>query len=70
VEFIELLPPNMIIHRLTGDPHPDELVAPHWCLDKTAILQDIQKTFRQRQTYQGRLWKAAGRDIPIPEKEN
>jgi radical SAM protein (TIGR01212 family) len=70
VEFIELLPPNLIIHRLTGDPHLDELVAPHWCLDKSAVMQDILKTFGQRQTYQGRLWKATNRDIPIPEKEN
>ncbi len=56
VDFIELLPPHMVIHRLTGDPHPDELVTPEWCLDKTAVLSQIKETFFQRQTYQGRLW--------------
>jgi hypothetical protein len=27
-DFLELLPPDMVIQRLTGDPHPGELVAP------------------------------------------
>lgn len=58
VDFIELLPPGMIIHRLTGDPHPDELMAPQWCLDKTGIVNQIKETFRQRKTFQGRLWNA------------
>ena len=58
VDFIELLPPDMIIHRLTGDPHPDELMAPEWCLDKTGIVNQIKETFLQRKTFQGRLWNA------------
>jgi uncharacterized protein len=56
VDFIELLPQDMIIHRLTGDPHPDELMAPEWCLDKTGIVNQIKETFMQRKTFQGRLW--------------
>src|SRR5208337_5326028 len=30
VNFVELLPPHLVIHRLTGDPHPEELLAPTW----------------------------------------
>lgn len=56
VDFIELLPPHLVIHRLTGDPHPHELVTPQWCLDKPAVLKQIKETFLQRQTHQGRLW--------------
>jgi hypothetical protein len=56
VDFVELLPPHMVIHRLTGDPHPDELIAPQWCLEKTKVLTQIKKTFLRRQTFQGRLW--------------
>ena len=56
VDFIELLPPHLVIHRLTGDPHPDELVTPAWSLDKAAVLRQIKETFLQRQTFQGRLW--------------
>ncbi len=59
VSFLELLPPQLVIHRLTGDPHPEELVAPTWCLDKSAVLQQIKKKFLDRQTFQGRLWKPA-----------
>ena len=57
VDFIELLPPHTVIHRLTGDPHPHELIAPQWCLDKTAVLSQIKETFNRRQTFQGRLWE-------------
>ncbi|MBF0113152.1 MAG: TIGR01212 family radical SAM protein, partial [Desulfamplus sp.] len=31
-DFIEHLPKNIVIQRVTGDPHPDELVAPEWAL--------------------------------------
>jgi len=57
VAFLELLPPHFVIHRLTGDPHSEELLAPTWCLDKGLVLQQIKKTFLDRQTYQGRLWQ-------------
>lgn len=57
VEFLELLPPEMVIHRLTGDPHPEELVAPAWCLDKNAVLQEIKAAFRLKSTFQGRFWE-------------
>jgi len=57
VDFLELLPPHLVIHRLTGDPHPQELVAPRWCLAKTQVLRQIQEAFSRRQTYQGRRWQ-------------
>ncbi len=56
VAFLEVLPPHFVIHRLTGDPHPQELLAPTWCLDKAAVLRQIKETFLRRQTFQGRLW--------------
>ena len=39
VDFIERLPPDLVIHRLTSDPHAAELVAPAWCLDKPRVLK-------------------------------
>ncbi len=33
-DFIERLPENVVIQRITGDPHPLELVAPMWALEK------------------------------------
>ena len=31
------LPAEMVIHRMTSDPHPEELVAPVWMLDRHAF---------------------------------
>ncbi|MBW1952964.1 MAG: TIGR01212 family radical SAM protein [Deltaproteobacteria bacterium] len=56
VDFLERLPPQMVIHRLTGDPHREELVAPTWCLHKAGVLEGIRQTFAARRSYQGKLW--------------
>jgi radical SAM protein (TIGR01212 family) len=41
VDFLSLLPPDTIIHRLTGDPDPSLLVAPSWALRKQETLNRI-----------------------------
>ena len=51
-DFIQLLPPQTVIQRLTSDPHPNELTAPLWCIEKTKIINLINKrleTFDIRQ---------------------
>jgi radical SAM protein (TIGR01212 family) len=53
VDFIERLPAHLVIHRLTGDPHPEELVAPAWCLDKPGVLRRFRNEFDRRGTRQG-----------------
>ncbi|MDP2044854.1 MAG: TIGR01212 family radical SAM protein, partial [Deltaproteobacteria bacterium] len=53
VDFIERLPPHLVIHRLTGDPHARELVAPAWCLDKARVMKGIREEFLRRGTRQG-----------------
>ena len=53
VDFIERLPPHLVIHRLTGDPHAAELVAPAWCLDKPRVMKRIREEFVRRGTRQG-----------------
>ena len=52
-DFIERLPPATVIQRITGDPHPDELVAPEWALRKRETLACIHRIFQQRDTRQG-----------------
>jgi radical SAM protein (TIGR01212 family) len=54
-DFLEHLPGDMVIQRLTGDPHPDELAAPMWSLDKNRTLALIQERLKKRNTWQGRL---------------
>jgi radical SAM protein (TIGR01212 family) len=53
-EFIERLPKSTIIQRLTGDPHPDELVAPAWSLEKKETLELIHNMFEEKKTWQGK----------------
>jgi hypothetical protein len=52
--FIERLPPTMVIQRLTGDPHPRELVAPDWSLQKKATLERIHRWFEAHDSWQGK----------------
>lgn len=53
-DFLALLPPEMIVHRLTGDPHPNELVAPQWALEKQANLNAIHDHLLARGLHQGK----------------
>ena len=53
-DFLELLPPNMVIQRLTGDPHPEELVAPEWSLKKNETLLRIKQVLADRDSWQGK----------------
>jgi radical SAM protein (TIGR01212 family) len=58
-EFLALLPPQVVIHRLTGDPHPHELLSPQWALEKQANLQAIRDALQERDLWQGK-YLAAG----------
>jgi len=53
-DFLELLPPDMVIQRLTGDPHPHELVAPEWSLRKNKTLSRIKEILTERESWQGK----------------
>ncbi len=56
VDCIERLPENMVIHRITGDGPRKLLIAPLWSTDKKRVLNRIQQMFRERNTWQGRLF--------------
>jgi radical SAM protein (TIGR01212 family) len=56
-DFLELLPGNMIIQRLTGDPRPGELVAPKWCLNKTETILLIRQMLEDRDSRQGKRFE-------------
>lgn len=57
VEQLRLLKPEVIIERLTGDPLKDELIEPSWVLNKTTILNDIDKLMVKLDCYQGDKYK-------------
>ena len=54
-DFLELLPEEMVIQRLTGDPHRDELVAPIWSLEKAKTIALIKNIFEKRDSRQGKF---------------
>jgi radical SAM protein (TIGR01212 family) len=54
-DFLERLPSEMVIQRLTGDPHPNELVAPQWALKKSETLAKIRQTLEKRDSWQGKF---------------
>ena len=56
-DCIEALPPNVVIHRLTGDGDKKLLVAPMWSADKKRVLNTIQKALRERNVTQGSKYK-------------
>lgn len=56
-DFLELLPPDMVIQRLTGDPIQAELVAPLWAKEKQLNLKLIRTTLERRETWQGRHYR-------------
>ena len=53
VSQIEILNPNIIIHRLTGDSPTDLLIVPEWSRKKFVIMNEIDKTLRSKNSYQG-----------------
>ncbi len=57
-DFLERLPPDMIIHRLTGEPHQDELAAPMWTLEKRKTLAMIDDMLEKKETWQGKTYSA------------
>lgn len=57
VDIIEALPPNMVIHRITGDGPKNLLIAPLWSADKKNVLNSINREFRNRNTYQGKEYR-------------
>lgn len=42
-EALSILPPDMVIHRVTGDGPKDLLIAPLWSANKRMVLNSIQK---------------------------
>lgn len=53
---LELLPPDTVISRLTGDGMADELIAPDWSRKKVSVLNDIDKLLYEKETYQGKKY--------------
>lgn len=56
---VERLPPDMVIHRLTGDGAKRDLLAPLWSADKKKVLNAVSRAFERDNIVQGRKLQTA-----------
>ena len=56
-ECLEILPQNIVIHRLTGDGAKKDLIAPLWSADKHKVLNSLNKYLDENNIIQGRKFK-------------
>ena len=56
IDQLEVLPPEIVIERITGDADKTKLLAPMWSKDKIRVLGTIDKQMVLRDTWQGRLY--------------
>ena len=54
IDCLEILPPNLVIHRLTGDGPKALLIAPLWTGNKRMVLNRIQKYLKDADIWQGK----------------
>lgn len=64
VDFLELLPPTMVVERISGNAPPDYFVGPYWCLDKPAVKRAIETELARRDSYQGMKYAANAQEQP------
>ena len=54
VDFLELLNPEIVVHRLTGETYRAITVAPNWSINKIGVHNAIHKEFEARDSWQGK----------------
>ena len=53
IDCIALLPPELVVHRITGDGPKNLLIAPQWSANKRLVLNTFARRFRERGLTQG-----------------
>lgn len=56
-EQLAILNPNIVIHRINGDPKKEDLIEPKWCLKKLVVMNEIDRLMKEKKYYQGCLIK-------------
>ena len=54
---LEILPQEMVIHRLTGDGKKENLIGPLWSLKKWEVLNAIDDELKRRNSWQGKYYE-------------
>jgi radical SAM protein (TIGR01212 family) len=58
VDQLEILPPTMVIHRLTGDGPAESMIGPMWSMNKWSVLNGIEAELIRRNSWQGKYYGA------------
>lgn len=53
---LEILPPEMIVHRITGDGPIDLMIGPMWSVNKWEVLNAIDAELKRRDSWQGKFY--------------
>ena len=56
ISCLEILPPDTVIHRVTGDGARNLLIAPLWSTDKRRVLNTLHREMKRRGTFQGIMY--------------
>ena len=52
-EGLSILPPGLVVHRITGDCKRDLLFEPKWTLNKLKIISTIDRKMKEKNIFQG-----------------
>jgi radical SAM superfamily enzyme len=56
IRQLEILPPEITVERVSGDPLPGGLLAPQWVLNKKKVLNHLKNELIRRDSCQGRKY--------------
>ena len=56
VDTLEVLPPDCVVERISGEAPPDYFVGPSWCQDKAGVLRAIDAELARRDSWQGKRY--------------
>ncbi|ELY8291741.1 TIGR01212 family radical SAM protein [Enterococcus sp. AZ120] len=60
---LEMIPPEIVIHRLTGDAPFETIIGPMWNLKKWEVLNAIDAEMKRRNSYQGKYTVISGKEV-------
>ncbi|EHS8009538.1 TIGR01212 family radical SAM protein [Enterococcus faecalis] len=60
---LEMIPPEIVIHRLTGDAPFETIIGPMWSLKKWEVLNAIDEEMKRRNSYQGKYTVISGKEV-------
>ncbi len=59
ISSIQRLPPDMVVHRITGDGPKNLLIEPKWSLNKRLVLGSFAKAMKKSKAYQSQNYKSS-----------